>query len=77
MNDSETLMNSSKPTLRDPSRIDLRDSEQVKRWSADLGISEDELARIVADVGNTADNVFEHLLLRRAFPQQVRQHLNR
>jgi hypothetical protein len=79
MFDSETLMDSSKqaPSHHDQLRINLSDAEQVRRWTADLGISADELAKIVARVGNTAENVFEHLLLRRPFLQEVRHHLNR
>jgi hypothetical protein len=60
-------MNSRHPPERRPDheRIDLDDPDQVRDWTRSLGISAEELARIVASSGNTADNVKEHLLLRR------------
>jgi hypothetical protein len=50
---------------RDELRIDLSDAEAVRAWTHKLGVSPEELALIVDNVGNHTDNVFEHLLLRR------------
>jgi hypothetical protein len=48
-----------------PERIDLNDTTEVAAWIAALGVSESDLQRIVAQVGNSSDNVREHVLLRR------------
>ncbi len=48
-----------------PERIDLNDTDEVAAWIAALGVSASDLENIVAQVGNSADNVREHVLLRR------------
>lgn len=50
--------------MKDEIRVDLNDAEAVRSWAADLGVSDEELADIVRAVGNHADNIREHLLLR-------------
>ena len=55
-----------------PYRIDLNDAEQVARWSRHFGVPYEEVSQIVLRVGNCADNVREHLLLRRRPPPHAR-----
>jgi predicted RNA-binding protein YlqC (UPF0109 family) len=58
-------MNNDNVPRGNPDRLDLNDLAQMKRWTRDLGVTQEELAHIVARVGNTATNIREHLLLRR------------
>lgn len=42
---------------QDRARISLNEPHEVRYWTMALGIGEDELRRLVADVGNSADAV--------------------
>jgi hypothetical protein len=55
-----------------PDRIDLNDAEQIARWSRHFGVPYEEVSQIVLRVGNSVDNVREHLLLRRSPPRDMR-----
>ena len=52
------------PNLRGPrdrSRIDVRQSHELRYWSQKFGVTEDELRNAVADVGPMADAVEKRL----------------
>lgn len=46
---------------QDRNRINLNQDYEVRDWAKSLGVTEDELRKAVAAVGNQADNVREHL----------------
>jgi predicted RNA-binding protein YlqC (UPF0109 family) len=46
---------------QDRSRISLSEDYEVRYWTHELGVSKDELARVVAKVGNSADAVRKEL----------------
>ncbi|KWT70849.1 MULTISPECIES: DUF3606 domain-containing protein [unclassified Variovorax] len=46
---------------QDRSRINLNEDYEVRDWSKSLGVTEDELRKAVAAVGNQADKVREYL----------------
>jgi len=41
--------------------INLNEPYEVRDWTKSLGVTEEELRRAVATVGNSADKVREHL----------------
>lgn len=41
----------------DPSRVDLNEPHEVRYWTKEFAISEDELKRIVAKHGPSADAI--------------------
>jgi hypothetical protein len=43
--------------LQDPSRINIRDEWEVRFWTKELGISPDELKRLVTAHGNSVQKV--------------------
>ena len=45
----------------DRARINVDEDHEVRGWSKSLGITEDELRKAVAAVGDQADKVREHL----------------
>jgi hypothetical protein len=59
------MTNHQEPARRGPV-IDLRDDAQIERWCDKLRCSEEELRRAVADVGDSAVLVAEHLGLTEA-----------
>lgn len=50
---------------QDRSRIALEQDHEVRYWTQALGVSKDELASAVKQVGNSADAVREYFSLRR------------
>lgn len=48
-------------TGHDRKLINLNEPYEVRDWTQSLGVSEEELRRAVAAVGNSADKVREHL----------------
>lgn len=42
---------------RDRSRINLNEDHEVRYWTTALGVPEDELRRLVAEAGNSAEAV--------------------
>lgn len=46
---------------QDRSRINTDQDYEVRYWTEELGVSEDELRRAVQRVGSSADKVREHL----------------
>lgn len=48
-------------TGHDRKLINLNEPYEVRDWTKSLGVSEEELRRAVAAVGNSADKVREHL----------------
>lgn len=46
---------------QDRARINVNEDYEVRDWCKSLGVSEDELRKAVADVGDQADKVREHL----------------
>jgi hypothetical protein len=46
---------------QDRNRMNLNQDYEVRDWAKSLGVSEDELRKAVAAVGNQADKVREHL----------------
>jgi hypothetical protein len=42
---------------QDRSRINLTEDHEVRYWTMALGVPEDELRRLVAEAGNSADAV--------------------
>jgi len=45
----------------DRSRIAMSEEHEVRYWTKELGVSEQELQKAVKAVGNSADKVREHL----------------
>lgn len=45
----------------DRSRINVNQEHEVRYWTQTLGVSEDELRRVVGEVGVSADKVREHI----------------
>jgi len=50
-----------KTVSRDRSKIVLEQEDQIKHWIRHLGVTRDELARVVAKVGNSAAAVRKEL----------------
>jgi hypothetical protein len=50
-----------KTVSRDRSKIVLEQEHQIKHWIRHLGVTRDELARVVAKVGNSAAAVRKEL----------------
>ncbi len=50
-----------KPIQPDRSKIDMRDSKQVRAWSRQLNISPVQLQKVVETVGNNAAEVRKEL----------------
>lgn len=46
---------------QDAARISLSEPYEVAYWTETLGVTRDELARAVVEVGNSADAVRAHL----------------
>jgi hypothetical protein len=46
---------------RDRSRINTDQDHEVRYWTRELGVTEDELRQVVQRVGSSADSVREHL----------------
>lgn len=46
---------------QDRSRINTDQDYEVRYWTRELNVSEEELRRAVRSVGNSADKVREHL----------------
>ena len=46
---------------QDRQRINLAEEYEVRDWVKSLGVTEEELRKAVADVGDEADKVREHL----------------
>ncbi|KWT94700.1 MULTISPECIES: DUF3606 domain-containing protein [unclassified Variovorax] len=46
---------------QDRNRINLNQDYEVRDWTQSLGVTEDELRKAVAAVGNQADKVREYL----------------
>lgn len=46
---------------RDSLRIDLSRDHDVRHWSAELGVTEDELRAAVQSAGNRVENVRQRL----------------
>lgn len=51
----------SKTGGQDRTRINLNQDYEVRDWTKSLGVTEDELRKAVAAVGNQADKVREYL----------------
>lgn len=51
----------SKVSGQDRNRINLNQDYEVRDWAKSLGVTEGELRKAVAAVGNQADKVREHL----------------
>lgn len=45
----------------DRDRINMQQEHEVRYWTKELGVSEDELRQAVAAVGDRANKVREHL----------------
>lgn len=45
----------------DRSRINMNEKWEVQYWTRELGVSEEELARIVKEAGNSVAEVRKHL----------------
>jgi hypothetical protein len=48
-------------TKGDRNRISLKEDYEVRYWTERLGVSREELARAVNEVGNSAEAVRKHL----------------
>lgn len=46
---------------QDRSRINMNEPWEVKYWTKELGVSQDELARIVRVAGNSVSAVRQHI----------------
>ena len=46
-----------KREMHDPAHINLTDEQDVQYWTSALGIPEEELRRVVAEVGDNAEAV--------------------
>jgi len=46
---------------QDRSRINLSEDYEVRYWTKELGVSKDELARLVQQHGNSAEKVRQEL----------------
>ena len=46
---------------QDRSRINMNEKWEVQYWTKELGVSEEELARIVKEAGNSVAAVRKHL----------------
>ena len=46
---------------RDRSRINANQDHEVRYWTKELGVSEEQLRQAVQRVGSSADKVREHL----------------
>ena len=46
---------------QDRARINVNEDYEVRHWCKSLGVTEDELRKAVAAVGDRADEVREHL----------------
>ncbi len=46
---------------QDRNRINLNEDYEVRDWTKSLGVTEEELRKAVAAVGDQADKVREHL----------------
>ena len=55
---SDNLSNKGNP---DRNLISLTEAHEVRYWTEALGISKEELERVVSQVGNSAAKVREHL----------------
>jgi hypothetical protein len=51
----------SKPGSPDRDRINVNEDYELRDWSKKFGVSPDELKRAVAQVGDRADAVRQHL----------------
>lgn len=51
----------SKPGSPDRDRINVNEEYELRDWSKSLGVSPDELKKAVAQVGDRADAVRQHL----------------
>jgi hypothetical protein len=51
----------SKPGRPDRDRINVNEEYELRDWSKSLGVTPDELKRAVAQVGDRADVVRQHL----------------
>jgi hypothetical protein len=51
----------SKPGRPDRDRINVNEEYELRDWSRSLGVSPEELKRAVAQVGDRADAVRQHL----------------
>jgi hypothetical protein len=49
---------------QDRSRIALEQEHEVRYWTQALGVTKEELAQAVQQVGNSADRVREHFSTR-------------
>jgi hypothetical protein len=53
--------NLSKRAPQDSSRINLSEDYEVRYWTQELGVSADELKRLVAQHGNSANKIRQAL----------------
>ena len=51
----------SKQAAQDRARINLAEDYEVHYWTAELGVSEDELVRLVHQHGNSAEKIRQAL----------------
>ena len=51
----------SRPGRPDRDRINVNEEYELRDWSKSLGVSPEELKRAVAEVGDRADAVRQHL----------------
>lgn len=60
---TETLMADDKTKVggQDRKRININEDYEVRDWMKSLGVTEEALRQAVADVGDQADKVREHL----------------
>lgn len=56
----------SKPTTPDRSKIDLANETETKFWARELGISLEELSKLIDKVGNSAAAVRKELATSKA-----------
>jgi hypothetical protein len=49
---------------QDRSQINMHQNHEVEYWTEELGLTKDELQKVVDKVGNSADAVREELVLR-------------
>jgi predicted RNA-binding protein YlqC (UPF0109 family) len=56
--------NLTKRDTPDRSKIDMHESSEVKYWTRELGVSKEELQKVVDKVGNAAATVRKELAKR-------------
>ena len=61
-----TVSDLTRKETRDRSHINVHKPSEVKYWAHELGISQDELRRLVEKVGNSATAVRKELETRQA-----------